>query len=91
MSASDVQDLILGTVQGVTFSTLFLLAAFIGFCVLVGFSKLRPTTATSKITRSLDDRVGQERFARYLPPDAPRGTVDVLRTPELLESALRKT
>lgn len=37
------------------------------------------------VIRSLEEKVGQEAYARYLPPDAPRGPVDVLKTPELLE------
>ena len=40
--------------------------------------------------KSLDERVGQGAFARYLSPDAPRGPADQLRTPELLEAAARK-
>jgi hypothetical protein len=81
VSAADIQDLLFGTLQGVAFSTLFLLAAFIGFCTLAGLSKLRATSATSMVIKSLDERVGQERFARFLPPDAPRGPVDVLKVP----------
>jgi hypothetical protein len=76
----DVQDLLFGTLQGLVASTLFLLVAFIGFCIVAGFSKLRPTSATTMVIKSLDERVGQERYARFLPPDAPRGPVDVLKT-----------
>jgi hypothetical protein len=47
---------------------------------VAGFSKLRPTSATTMVIKSLDERVGQERYARFLPPDAPRGPVDVLKT-----------
>jgi hypothetical protein len=87
VSAGDAQDLLFGTLQGLAFSTLFLLAAFIGFCIVAGFSKLRPTSARTMVIKSLEERVGQERYARFLPPDAPRGPVDVLRTPGT--SALR--
>jgi hypothetical protein len=81
VSPGDVQDLLFGTLQGLAYSTLFLLAAFIGFCIVAGFSKLRPTSATTMVVKSLDERVGQERYARFLPPDAPRGPVDVLKAP----------
>ena len=42
------------------------------------------------VNRSLEELVGKEHHARFLPPSAPRGTLDVLNTPELLESAPRK-
>ncbi len=90
MNSSDIVSLVLGVLQGVGFSTLFLLLLFIGFCVVIGLPKLRPTSLKTRVIKSLDERVGQERFAKYLPPDAPRGPVDQLRTPELLEAAARK-
>ena len=88
MSAAEIQDLLVGALQGLGVSTLFLLALFIGFCVLVGFSKLRPTSRKTLVVRNLDDRLGQG--LHYLPPDAPRGPADQLRTPELLEQAARR-
>ena len=39
------------------------------------------------VVKSLEERVGQEAFVRYMTPDQPRGTMDVLKTPELLERA----
>jgi hypothetical protein len=66
----------------------FVLALFLGFCIIFGFSKLRPTTGrNSMVVKSLEEKVGQEAFVRYMPPDAPRGPIDVLKTPELLERA----
>ncbi len=41
----------------------------------------------SMVIKSLEERVGQEAYVRYMPPDAPRGPIDVLKTPELLERA----
>lgn len=90
MTPAEIQDVVVGALQGLGFSTLFLLALFIGFCVVLGFPKLRPTTRKTLVVRSLDELVGQEANARYLPPDAPRGRVDQLQTPELLEAAARK-
>lgn len=87
----DVQNLLFGTLSGLAASTLFLLALFIGFCVVLGFPKLRPTGKASMVHKSLDEMVGQERYARYLPPDAPFGPVDQLRTPELLDAGSRRS
>jgi hypothetical protein len=84
----DVQDFLLGTVSGLTISAVFLLVVFIGFCIVVGFSKLRQTGKTSMVHRSLDEMVGQDRYAKYLPPTAPRGPADQLRTPELIEAGI---
>ncbi len=91
MSASEAVSLVLGVLQGVLSSTVFLLALFIGFCTILGFSKLRPTSRKTLVIKSLDERVGQGRFAEYLLPTAPRGPADQLRTPELLEAAARKS
>ena len=88
---SDATDLLVGALQGLGFSTLFLLVAFIGFCIVAGFTKLRRTSRKTLVIKSLDERVGQERFARYLGPDAPRGRLDILKSPELVEAAARKS
>jgi hypothetical protein len=77
-----------GVLTGLAVSTAFLLALFIGFCVIFGFPKLRPSGGRTRIVRSLEELVG-DAPATYLPPDAPRGPVDQLRTPELLEAAGR--
>jgi len=87
----EVQNLLFGTLSGLLASTLFLLVLFIGFCTVFGFPKLRQTGKGSMVHKSLDEMVGQEQYARYLPPDAPRGPADQLRTPELLEAARRKS
>lgn len=82
---SDIQSVLLGVLQGLGFSTVFLLAVFLGFCVLVGLTKLRPIDKRSRVVRSLDDRLGSG--ARYLAPSVPRGPADQLKTPELLEQS----
>ena len=88
MSWADITPLAIGTLTGVLSSSAFILALFLGFCIIFGFPKLRPTAGRkSMMVKSLEETVGQEAFARYLPPDAPRGPVDVLKTPELLEHA----
>lgn len=60
----------------------FILVAFIGASVALGLWKLRYRGGRNA-ARSLEELVGQAEFARYLPPDAPRGTTDQLRARNL--------
>ncbi len=90
MTGHVIWQLVAGTVQGLTAAVMFVLTLLAGVCVLLGLRKLRHGGGRNA-ARSLDELVGEERFARYLKPDDPRGTVDQLRTPELLESAARKS
>jgi hypothetical protein len=88
MTSADAIELAVGTLTALGASTVFILALFLGFCIILGFPKLRPTSGRrSMVIKSLEETVGQERFVRYMLPDAPRGPVDVLKTPELLEKA----
>jgi hypothetical protein len=90
MSAADIQQLVVGTLAGLTSSAVFVLVLFIGFCVLVGFTKLKKTAGGSAmVIKSLDEQVTHKPF-EYLAPTAPRGPTDQLRAPELLEAAARK-
>jgi len=82
---SDVMALLLGVLQGLGMSTVFLLTVFLGFSVFVGFTKLRAIDRGSPVVRSLDDRLGSG--ARFLAPEVPRGPADQLKTPELLEQS----
>jgi hypothetical protein len=92
VTTTDIIDLVVGTLTAIGFSTVFVLALFLGFCIILGFPKLRPTAGRkSMVIRSLDETVGQEAYSRYLSPDAPHGPIDVLRTPELLERARKVT
>jgi hypothetical protein len=84
----DVQELVIGALQGLGASTVFVLVLFIGFCVVFGFTKLKKTTGNSPVIKSLDEVVTRQPF-RYLQPDAPRGPADQLRAPELVEAARR--
>ena len=86
---SDALQIALGAIQGLTFSSLFVLALFIGFCVVVGFTKTKKTAGKVPVIKSLDEQISNRSFA-YLPPSAPRGPADQLRAPELLEAAARK-
>lgn len=88
MTSADAMNLGVGALTALGASTVFILALFLGFCIILGFPKLRATTGRhSMVVKSLDETVGQGAFAQYMPPDAPRGPVDVLKTPELLERA----
>jgi hypothetical protein len=89
MNSSNVWTLVLDTIEGLGASMIVVLALLIGFCVLLGMVKLRPSGRSTRVVRSLDEALG--RPEAYLPPDAPRGAVDQLRTPELLEAAARKS
>jgi hypothetical protein len=81
---SPLGALVLGVVQGLASSTVFVLALFIGFCVIVGFTKLKKTVGAAGIIKSLDETISHQPF-EYLPPTAPRGPADQLHTPELNE------
>jgi hypothetical protein len=70
-------------------STVFVLALFIGFCVVVGFTKLKRTAGNARVVKSLDEVVSHQPMI-YLPPTAPRGPADQLKSPELVEAAARK-
>ncbi len=85
MTAAELQQLIIGAIEGLLSSTAFVLVLFIGFCVLVGLTKLKKTRGgDAAVIKSLDERVTHRSF-EYLPPDAPHGPADQLRAPELLE------
>jgi hypothetical protein len=89
VSAGEITSLVVGAIQALASSTLFVLALFIGFCVLVGFTKTKRTAGTALVIKSLDERLTHQPVS-YLPPSAPRGPADQLKAPELLEAAARK-
>jgi hypothetical protein len=79
MSLADVPDLVIGVLTGIVSSSLFILALFIGFCVVVGFTKTKKTAGgSSPVIKSLDEVISQKSMA-YLPPTAPRGHADPLK------------
>jgi hypothetical protein len=88
---SDVQQLVFGTLQGLGASTVFVLALFIGFCVVFGFTKtLKTAGGTARVIKSLDERITHQPMV-YLAPTAPRGPADQLHAPELVEAAARRS
>ena len=91
MSAIDIQQLVVGAIQGLASSTIFVLVLFIGFCVVVGFTKLKRTAGgAARVVKSLDERISHQPMI-YLSPTAPHGPADQLRSPELIEAAGRKS
>jgi hypothetical protein len=85
MSASDILPIAIGALQGIGASTVFVLALFIGFCVIVGFTKTKKTAGGgAMVVKSLDERISHRPF-EYLAPGAPRGPADQLHSPELRE------
>jgi hypothetical protein len=86
---SDAQQIAVGALQGLASSTVFVLVLFIGFCVVVGFTKLKKTAGgTASVIKSLDERISHKPMI-YLAPTAPRGPADQLKAPELVEAAAR--
>ena len=52
---------------------MFVLALFIGFCVVFGFTKTKKTAGGSaRVVKSLDERISHQPMI-YLLPGAPRG------------------
>jgi hypothetical protein len=90
MNGGDAQSLVLGAVQGLASSTVFVLLLFIGFCVIVGFTKLKKTAGgRAMVVKSLDEMISCEPMT-YLKPTAPHGPSDQLHSPELLEASSHK-
>ena len=90
MTPAEIQQLVIGALTGFTSSAVFVLFLFIGFCVVVGFTKLKKTAGgKAMVIKSLDERMTHRPF-EYLAPTAPRGPADQLKTAELLEAAARK-
>lgn len=84
MSVDEIVPLLAGFLQGFGLSTVFVLALFIGFCVIVGFTKLKRTAGNSRVIKSLDEAISHQPMV-YLTPTAPRGPADQLASPELKE------
>ena len=85
MSVAEIQQIVLGLLQGLVSSSVFVLALFIGFCVIFGFTKTKRTAGgTAMVVKSLDERISH-RPMEYLPPSAPRGPADQLNSPDLQE------
>jgi len=88
--SGDVVQIALGVLQGLASTTVFVLLLFIGFCVIVGFTKLKKTAGgKAMVVKSLDERISHQPMS-YFAPTAPHGPADQLRAPELLEHAARK-
>ena len=87
---SDVVQITIGTLQGIGASTVFILALFIGFCVVFGFTKTQKTAGgRASVIKSLDERITHQPQLYFSPTD-PRGPADQLHSPELVEAAARK-
>jgi hypothetical protein len=73
---TELQQLLVGLLQGIGGSVVVVLGLIIGFCVLFGLPKLRDTSRKTMVIKSLEERVGEP--IHYLPPNAPRGPIDQL-------------
>ena len=88
--SEDVLQIAIGALQGLASSTVFVLVLFIGFCIIVGFTKTKKTAGgAARVVKSLDERITRRPMV-YLSPTAPHGPADQLRAPELVEAAARK-
>jgi hypothetical protein len=86
---SDVIQIVGGTLQGILSSTVFILALFIGFCIIIGFTKTKSSAGNNAaVIKSLDETISHQPMI-YLKPNAPRGPADQLHAPELVEAASR--
>lgn len=88
--SSDFFQIAIGALQGLTLSAVFVLVLFIGFCVLVGFTKTKRTAGGAMVVKSLEEAVSH-RAVDYLLPSAPHGPADQLKAPELVEAAARRS
>jgi len=87
----DTLQIAIATLEALASSPGFVLALFIGFCVLLGFTKTKKTAGgRAVVIKSLDERISHKAM-EYLAPSAPRGPADQLRAPELMEAAARKS
>lgn len=86
---TEIQQLIVSVLQGLASSTVFILALMIGFCVVVGLTKLKKTAGGVMVIKSLDEQLTRKPM-EYLMPGDPRGPADQLHSPELQEAAARK-
>ena len=82
---ADLIPVLVGALEGAAASTIFVLALFIGFCVIAGFTKTKRTAGgAAMVVKSLDERISL-RPMEYLKPSAPHGPADQLKAPELTE------
>ena len=89
MNPAEIQKIAIGLLQGFGLSTVFVLTLFIGFCIIVGFTKLKKTAGNAAVVKSLDETLSHRPMV-YLLPTAPHGPADQLKAPELVEAAARK-
>jgi hypothetical protein len=81
VNPGDVIQLVVGLLQGILSSSLFILALFIGFCIVLGFTKTKKTAGGGvPVIKSLDEVMTHQAMV-YLPPTAPRGPSDQLHAP----------
>jgi hypothetical protein len=65
--SGDVQQLAFGALQGLLSSSAFVLALFIGFCLLFGLTKLKKTAGNTSVVKSLDETITHRPMV-YLRP-----------------------
>ncbi len=69
---NDAVQIVIGVLQGILSSTAFILVLFIGFCILVGFTKTRKSAGGGSVVKSLDETISRQ--TDEVPrPDRPPG------------------
>jgi hypothetical protein len=89
-AVTDILYVVWEILKGILTSSVFVLALFIGFCVLVGFTKTKRTAGNARVVKSLDEAVSHQPVV-YMAPTDPRGPADQLKAPELVEAAARRS
>jgi hypothetical protein len=89
MSLADILNSALPILVGFGSSAGFVLVVFIGFCVIVGFTKTKITAGKGRVVKSLEEALSHQAV-HYFSPTDPRGPADQLKCPELVEAAARK-
>jgi hypothetical protein len=74
---SEVGQTILGTAGGFALAAGFVVTLWIGFCVIVGFTKTKQTAGGGMVVKSLEESLSRQAV-RYLLPTDPRGNTDQL-------------
>ncbi len=69
---TDALDIAIGAVVGVLSSNLFVVALFIGFCVVVGLTKLRRTSGNASVVKSLDEALSRQPMQYLFAVGPPR-------------------
>jgi hypothetical protein len=81
---NEVGQTILGTAGGFTLGAGFVVTLWIGFCVIVGFTKTKQTAGGGMVVKSLEESLSRQAV-KYLLPTDPRGNTDQLHGKDIVD------